>query len=124
MTHSLLKNSQEYVEETYEKVKTRYLLFGKDIYEMLKENEAKIFDNLKFYKATKLIEKTNWEKAEIENSYAIFDEGNNSFAIQLVPLTSVICLHNELTQVEIGDWNGTDYYTESIKFIKKELLKF
>lgn len=124
MTHSLLNNYQEYIEETYEEVKTRYILFGKDIYDVLKENEPEIFDNLKFYKATKLIEKTSWGLAETENSYAIYDDGKQSFGIQLEPMTPVICLHNQRTKIEIGDWNGNDYYTESLKFIKDELITF
>ena len=123
MTHFLLNDSQEYIEETYEEVKTRYILFGKDIYQILKENELELFNNLKFYKATKLIEKTTWGVAETENSYAIYDDGKISFGIQLEPMTAVICLHNQRTQIEIGDWNGNDYYTESIKFIKEELIK-
>ena len=60
MTHFLLNNSQEYLEETYEEVKTRYLLFGKDLYQILKENEPEIFYKLRFFKAVKLIEKTCW----------------------------------------------------------------
>lgn len=123
MTHSLLNNSQEYIEETYEEVKTRYILFGKDIYQILKEKELEIFNNLKFYQATKLIEKTTWGKAETKNSYAIYDDGKISFGIQLEPMSAVICLHNQKTQIEIGDWNGNDYYSESIKFIKEELIK-
>ncbi|RSC92889.1 hypothetical protein [Tenacibaculum singaporense] len=122
MTHFLLNDSQEYIEETYEEAKTRYVLFGKDIYQILKEHEPEIFNNLKFYKATKLIEKTTWGEAETENSYAIYDDGKVSFAIQLEPMSAVICLHNEQTQIEIGDWDGNDYYAESIEFIKKELM--
>ncbi|WP_282032555.1 hypothetical protein [Winogradskyella eximia] len=123
MTHFLLDSSQEYKEETFNEVKTRYVLFGKDIFEILKEKETEIFNNLKFYKATKLIEKTSWGKAEMENSYAIYDDGIKSFGIQLEPMTPVICLHNERTQIEIGDWDGNDYYAEAIKFIKEELMK-
>ncbi|MHC9087343.1 hypothetical protein ACXIHB_01390 [Tenacibaculum sp. IMCC1] len=37
-------------------------------------------------------------------------------------MPAVICLHNEQTQIEIGDWDGNDYYAESIEFIKKELM--
>ncbi|GFD81186.1 hypothetical protein KUL118_40480 [Tenacibaculum sp. KUL118] len=122
MTHPLLNNSQEYTEETFEEVKTRYVEFGKDLYDILRVNEPKIFDNLKFYKATKLIEKTSWGKAETENSYAIYDDGKKSFGIQLEPMTPVICLHNEQTQIEIGDWDGNDYYAESLNFIRKELI--
>lgn len=122
MTHFLLNDSQEYAEETYEDFKNRYILFGKDIYDILKKHNPEIFDNLKFYKATKLIEKTSWVEAETENSYAIYDDGISSFGIQLEPMTSVICLHNKNTQIEIGDWNGNDYYAESLKFIKEQLL--
>jgi hypothetical protein len=123
MTRFLLNDSQEYKEETYDEVKTRYTLFGKDIYEILKESETDIFEYLRFYKATKMIKKTSWGEAETENSYAIYDDGINSFGIQLEPMTPVICLHNQRTQIEIGDWNGIDYYAESIKFIKNELMK-
>lgn len=123
MTHFLLDDCQDYIEETYEEVRTRYVLFGKDIYKILKESETEIFHNLRFYKATKLIKKTTWGDAETENSYAIYDNGINSFGIQLEPMTPVICLHNEHTQIEIRDWNGNDYYAESIKFIKEELIK-
>lgn len=123
MTHFLLNNSQEYLEETYEEVKIRYLLFGKDLYQILKENEPEIFYKLRFFKAIKLIEKTCWGEVESENSYAIYDDGKNTFGIQLEPTTPVICLHNQQTQIEIGDWNGNDFYKESIKFIKEELIK-
>ncbi|RZS93577.1 hypothetical protein [Aquimarina brevivitae] len=122
MIHPLLNDSQEYVEETFEEVKTRYIEFGKDLYEILRVDEPKIFDHLKFYKATKLIEKTSWGEAETENSYAIYDDGKKSFGIQLDPLTPVICLHNQQTQREIGNWNGNDYYAESLEFIRTELI--
>jgi len=118
----MIPDSQEYEEETYEEVKERYILFGKDLYEILKQNEPKVFNYLKFYKATKLIEKTTWGEAETENSYAIYDDGINSFGIQLEPLSEVICLHNKNAQIEIGDWDGNNYYSESIRFIKEELL--
>ncbi|CDF79510.1 conserved hypothetical protein [Formosa agariphila KMM 3901] len=122
MIHFLLDDSQEYIEETFNDVKTRYVSFGKDIYKLLKDKEAEIFNTLKFYRATKLTEKTSWGTAEIENSYAIYDDGIQSFGIQLEPITPVICLHNERTQIEIGDWDGNNYYAEAIKFIKEELM--
>ncbi|MHA7941943.1 hypothetical protein ACJOV8_002580 [Formosa sp. 3Alg 14/1] len=123
MPHYLLNSSQEYAEETFQEVKTRYTEFGKDLYEILRVYEPEIFKHLRFYKATKLIEKTTWGEAETENSYAIYDDEKKSFGIQLEPMTPIICLHNKLTQIEIGDWNGNDYYGESIEFINKELLK-
>ncbi|MFD0991682.1 hypothetical protein [Tenacibaculum geojense] len=123
MVHYLLDSSQEYTEETFQEVKNRYTEFGKDLYEILRVSEPGIFKHLRFYKATKLIKKTTWGKAETENSYAIYDDGKKSFGIQLEPMTPVICLHNKLTQIEIGDWDENDYYEESIEYIKKELLK-
>ncbi len=123
MSHYLLNDCQEYIEETYEEVRNRYILFGKDIYTILKHSEVQIFNNLRFYRATELVEKTSWGIAETENSYAIYDDGKKDFGIQLDPITPVICLHNQETQIEIGDWDGIDYYLESIKFIKEELLK-
>lgn len=123
MSHYLLDSSQEYAEETFQEVKTRYTEFGKNLYDILRVHEPEIFMHLRFYKATKLIEKTTWGQAETENSYAVYDDKKVSFGIQLEPMKPVICLHNKLTQVEIGDLNGNDYCRESIEFIKKELLK-
>lgn len=94
-----------------------------NLYEIIKNNEPNIFIKLKFFRAIKLIEKTSWGKAETENSYAIYDDGKKYLGIQLEPMTPVICLNNQLTQIEIGDWNGNDYYGDSIQFIKKVLLK-
>ena len=122
MIHPLLDDSQEYIEETYGEYKTRYVLFWKDIYQILKENEPQVFDKLRFYKATKLIGKTTWGEVESENSYAIYDDEKLYFGIQLEPITPVICLYNQQTRIEIGDWDGNDYYAESIKFIKEELI--
>ena len=123
MTHFLLHDSQEYAEETYEEVRARYVLFGKDLYQILKENEPEIFKYLRFFKATRLIEKTAWGEAETENSYAIYDNKKNSFGIQLEPMTPVICLYNQRTQIEIGDYGENDYYLDCIDFIKRELMK-
>ena len=123
MTHFLLHDSQEYAEETYEEVRARYVLFGKDLYQILKENEPEIFKYLRFFKAIRLIEKTVWGEAETENSYAIYDDGKNSFSIQLEPLSAVICLRSQQTQIEIGDYGENDYYLDCIDFIKRELMK-
>ena len=48
MTHFLLDDSQEYKEETFDQVKKRYVLFGSELFEILKENETEIFNNLRF----------------------------------------------------------------------------
>ncbi len=122
MPHSLLNTSQKYIEEKFIDVKKRYILFGNELYEILEKTEPEIFKYLKFYQAIEVNEKTTWGEVQSEDSYAIYDNGEKSFGIQLEPLCAVICLYNEKTGIEIGNWDGNDYYQESIKFIKEELL--
>lgn len=122
MPYELLDSSQKYEEETYEEVTSRYKLFGSDFYKFIKENAPFIFSKLKFYRATELLEKVPFGRAETENSYAIYDDGEKTFTIQLEPLTEVICLNNFITHIELGDWDSNDYYVESLNFIKEKFL--
>ena len=123
MLSELLGNCQEYEGETYEEFLNRYKGFGKEIYTKLKDELPSIFNDLKFYSAVRSTEKCVGNFPYIEDSYAIFDDGEIMFIIQLDPETEVICLSNWKTQIEIGVWEQIDFYKESIDFIKKEFLK-
>lgn len=58
MNHFLLNDCQEYIEETHQEVEIGYVLFGKDIYKILKQIEPEIFGKFRFYRATQLFNKT------------------------------------------------------------------
>jgi hypothetical protein len=81
-----------------------------------------VFKYLQYYKATKGTEKYVFG-AQLEDSYAIYNDGNILFSIQLDPDSEVICLYNWETQIEIGDWDNNDYYKKSIEFIRTELMR-
>jgi len=121
METEILGDHQEYVEEKFDEVLMRYNRFGKDIYNLIKKELPQVFKYLKYYKATKSTEKYVFG-AQLEDSYAIYNDGNILFSIQLEPNCEVICLNNWKTQIEIGDWDNNDYYKQSIEFIRTEFL--
>lgn len=122
METEILGNHQEYAEEKFEEVLVRYNRFGKDIYSVIEKELPNVFKYLKFYKATKSTTKYVFG-AQLEDSYAIYNDGNILFSIQLEPECEVICLNNWKTQIEIGDWDNNDYYKQAVEFIKNEFLK-
>jgi len=121
METAILGDHQEYEEEKFEEVVLRYNRFGKELYNVIKEELPNVFKYLKYYKGTKSTEKCVFG-AEPENSYAIYNDGNILFSIQLEPECEVICLNNWKTQIEIGDWDNNDYYKQSIEFIRTQFL--
>lgn len=122
METEILGDHQQYVEEKFEDVLVRYNRFGKDIYNVIKEELPSVFKYLKYYKATENTKK-HVSGAQLEDSYAIYNDGNILFSIQLDPDCEVICLNNWETHIEIGDWNNNDYYKQSIEFIRTEFLR-
>lgn len=78
--------------------------FRKGLYRIIKKELPSVFKKLKFYKAIKSTEKYV-VRAQVEDSYAIYDDDEIGFSIQLDLETEVICLNNWKTQIEIGDWN-------------------
>jgi len=122
METEILGDHQEYIEENFDDVLIRYTRFGKELYSIIKKELPNVFNKLKFYRATKSTEKYVYG-AQLEDSYAIYNDGKIMFSIQLEPESEVICLYNWETGIEIGDWEQNDYYKQSIDFIKSEFLK-
>lgn len=118
----ILGDHQEYIEESFNEVLKRYTRFGKELYRIIEKELPSVFNKLKFYRATKSTEKYVYG-AQLEDSYAIYDDGKIIFSIQLEPESEIICLNNWETQIEIGDWEQNDYYKQAIDFIKIEFLK-
>ena len=78
--------TEGFEQEDFENTAKRYEGFGKDLYEIIKEELPDIYERLKFYRNTKI---------QIEDSYAEFLNIINGFAIQLDPLCEVIVLWND-----------------------------
>lgn len=107
-------SSGSYVPEDFDSFIKRYSGFGKNLYEKLENEYPAIFAYLSFYRRVDY---------QTEDSYAIFDDSNKAFAIQLDPLCEVIVLWGNHVRIEIGTWS-LDEYAESITFIREELLKY
>ena len=122
MEIEILGDHQEYIEENFDDFLKRYTRFGKELYRIIEKELPNVFNRLKFYRATKSTGKYVYG-AQLEDSYAIYDDGKIMFSIQLEPESEVICLNNWETQIEIGDWEQNDYYKQAIDFIKTEFLK-
>uniref|UniRef100_UPI004049F422 hypothetical protein n=1 Tax=Flavobacterium sp. TaxID=239 RepID=UPI004049F422 len=122
MEIEILGDHQEYIEESFNEVLKRYTRFGKELYRIIEKELPSVFNKLKFYRATKSTEKYVYG-AQLEDSYAIYDDGKIMFSIQLEPESEIICLNNLETQIEIGDWEQNDYYKQTIDFIKIDFLK-
>ena len=120
MKTDLLSDSQEYVQETYEDFYNRFNGFGKEIFNKLKIELPYVFENLTLYKAIKSTGKHIGGFQPLD-SYAIFDDENIQFVIQLEPLSEVICLFNDKTGIEIGYWSE-DEYRDAINFIKQNFI--
>ncbi|BDD12661.1 hypothetical protein FUAX_50930 (plasmid) [Fulvitalea axinellae] len=93
MKSDLLIEKNDFIEERFAEMNTRYKGFGKDLYLKIKDELPEVFEGLKFYQRI---------KHQIEDSYAIFNDKTTPFAIQLDPLCEVIVLWNHTLQIEIG----------------------
>ncbi len=94
--------------ESFEDFKNRYNGFGKDLYQHIQNEIAPVFNNLQLYRSTNF---------QTSDSYAIFDNGKHTFAMQLDPESEMIILWNENTQNEFGTWTD-DLYVEIINEIR------
>jgi hypothetical protein len=122
MLHELLDDCQEYKEETYLEVLKRYNGFGQEIYTKLKHELPQIFNNLKFYRATKSTEKCVGYFPQVENSYAIYDNNIISFGIQLNPESEVLAVFNFDVAFEADYWSENVYFV-TMEFIKSNFVK-
>lgn len=104
--------SGNFVTETLVEFNIRYCGFGKNIYDAISELLPDIFSKLCLYK--NIVSQT-------EDSYAVYNDGNKSFGIQLDPLCEVVVLWDESVHMEIGYWSN-DVYSESIEFIKSHFI--
>lgn len=78
----------------------RYEGFGKELYEKMSIELPFSIGNIKLFK--------NIETQTLD-SYAVFDNGNSKFAIQLDPESEVIILWNHDKQIEFGGWTANLY---------------
>lgn len=104
--------NEEFTHENINDFSDRYKGFGKDIYEIIKQELPDIYARLKYYRNT---------IGQTGDSYAEFMDDYHHFAIQLEPIGEVIVLWNKTKQIEIGTWSE-DEYRETINYIKNELL--
>ena len=111
--NELLDSFEDLIEETYLDVISRYPGFGHELYSLLKDYHPEVFKRLTFYKRLEL---------QTEDSYAVYDDGPRSFAIQLDPLCEVIVLWNHEFQTEIGTW-CEDPVEEALHLIGTEMIK-
>lgn len=103
--------SGDYAQEYYDAVMARYSGFGKNLYQKLRDMYPDVFFNLTFYRRIDY---------QVEDSYAVFVDGDSFFVIQLDPLCEVIVLWSKLDRIEIGSWSH-DEYSEAMAFITDQL---
>jgi hypothetical protein len=112
MSCNLLIPKEDFQEETLAKVLERYSGFGKNFYRLLEEKLPQVFSKLTFYQETSY---------QMRDSYAVYDDVDKSFAIQLDPDIEVIVIWNQYIQTEIGSWVDKPE-EEAIIFIQDEFL--
>lgn len=101
-----------FVEESYKDFLVRYSGFGDDFYHLLEEQLPDVFQHLRFFKST---------NHQPEDSFALYQNKDGLFCIQLDPLCEVVILWNNEKHVEFSSlWN--DQYLGALKFIKEDLL--
>ena len=122
MQNELLGDCQEYQEESFSNFLERYKGFGKEIHTKIQIELPQIFNNLKFYRAVKSTEKCVGNYPFIEDSYAIYENENVSFEIQLDPESEVIIIFNYDITFEVGTWSE-NIYSECLEFIKNNFAK-
>ncbi len=103
---------EEFIPESLEKAGRRYAGFGKDLYRQISRRLPDVFRNLKYYQRI---------NSQTEDSYAIYNDDQISFCIQLDPVCEKIVLWNEEKQIEIG-YGSDDEYEDALNFIQSELL--
>lgn len=102
----------EFVPENLEEVSRRYSGFGKDLYKQIQQRFPDVFRNLQYYQRINI---------QPEDSYAMYDNDQNSFCIQLDPVCEKIIFWNEEKQIEIGHWSDNEC-EDALQFIGDELL--
>jgi hypothetical protein len=110
--HPLLSKNEVYKLETLDAMQVRYQGFGKELYQRMQIELPEVYDRLIFYKAI---------RNQTTDSYAVYNDKTNPFAIQLDPDISLIILWNSATHIEITSWSP-DACGEAIEFIKTNLL--
>ena len=112
MNCDLLTPKEDFQEETLDKLLERYSGFGRNLYQLLEEKLPHVFSELRFYQE---------RSYQTGDSYAVYDNADNSFAIQLDPDIEVIVLWNREIQTEIGTWVDKPE-EEAIIFIEDNFL--
>lgn len=111
MRTDLIGASGNFIEETYAEFLARYTGFGSGFYARLKQQVPEVFEHLVFYKV----------QSSPEDSFALYDKAEKSFAIQVDPLIEEICLWNPSEQLEFGHW-CEDAEREAIAYLKAHFI--
>ncbi|WP_428666456.1 hypothetical protein [Runella sp.] len=101
-----------FVEESYNDFLLRYSGFGEDFYQLLKEQLPDVFKQLRFFKST---------NHQPEDSFALYQNVDGLFCIQLDPLCEVVILWNNEKHVEFNS-RCNDQHLGALMVIKENLL--
>lgn len=111
MRTNLVGAEGRFMEETYAEFLARYTGFGSDFYSRLKQQVPEVFEQLVFYKV----------QSVPEDSFALYDKAEKSFAIQVESVYECICIWNPSEQFEFGYW-CEDAVGEAITYLKEHFI--
>jgi len=113
MQHPLLFDKWDFAEETYSEAMIRYSGFGAKLFDILDDLVPEILLSFRFFRSTGY---------QSENIFAVCENIEQTFAIQLDPSCEVICIWSDTVHtIEIGAWSENEY-EEAIKFIREHFL--
>ncbi|HCS19840.1 MAG TPA: hypothetical protein DIW47_04640 [Bacteroidetes bacterium] len=111
MRTNLVGATGNFMDETYAEFLVRYFGFGSGFYSELNRKYPEIFEHLEFYTV----------QSSPESSFALYDKGEKSFAIQLDPFCEDICIWYFSEQREFGHWHE-DPGKEALAYLKVHFL--
>lgn len=111
MRTNLVGAEGRFMEETYAELLARYTGFGSDFYARLKQQVPEVFEHLLFY----------YIQGTPEDSFALYEKGEITFAIQVDQVSDCICLWNPSEQLEFGHW-CEDAVGDAIAYLKEHFI--
>jgi hypothetical protein len=113
MQHPLLFDNWDFAEENYSEAMTRYSGFGAKLFNILDDRIPDILPSFRFFRSTGY---------QSEDVFAICENIERPFAIQLEPSCEVICIWSDtVNTIEIGGWSENEY-EDAIEFIQEHFL--